>query len=79
VLCTMFIGQIQIFDEPFLLWEGGPGDASRSISMLIFETAYKSQNYGYASAIALLLLFAILLLTVFQFKLQGIWVNYDNE
>jgi multiple sugar transport system permease protein len=79
VVITDLIGCIQIFDEPFLLTKGGPGDASRSISMYIFEAAYRSQQYGYASAISLLLFVLILIVTLIQFKGSASWVNYDRE
>lgn len=79
VLTTMLIGQIQIFAEPFLLSGGGPGDSSRTIALYIYEVAYRKQQYGYASAISMLLLAAVLLITYVQFRLQKHWVNYDNE
>jgi len=79
VTITQLIGCIQIFDEPFLLTRGGPGDASRSISQYIYETAFRSQNYGYASAIALVLLVAILIVTLIQLKGSNTWVTYDRE
>lgn len=79
VLTTQLIGVVQIFDEPYLLTSGGPGDSSRTISLYIYETAYVSHNYGYASAMSLLLLGIILLMTYLQFKGSNLWVNYDRE
>jgi multiple sugar transport system permease protein len=79
VLTTNIIGCIQIFDEPYMLTGGGPGDASRSLSLFIFETAYKSHKYGYASAISLVLLVFVLIITLLQFRLSNTWVNYDRE
>ncbi len=79
VLTTMLIGVVQIFDEPYLLTQGGPGDASRTLSLYIYETAFVSHNYGYASAIAIILLFIVLTLTYIQFKFSSYWVSYDVE
>lgn len=79
VLITNIIGCIQIFDEPYMLTGGGPGDASRSLSLFIYETAYQSHNYGYASAISIVLLGIVLLITLLQFRLSDTWVNYDRE
>lgn len=79
VLVTQLIGCIQIFEEPYLITRGGPGDASRSISQYIYSTAYSSQNYGYACAISLMLLTIILLITLIQFKGSHSWVTYDRE
>lgn len=79
VLTTQLIGCVQIFDEPYLLTRGGPGDSSRTMSLYIYETAYVSHNYGYASAISLVLLVIILIMTYLQFKGSNLWVNYDVE
>jgi len=79
VLVTNIIGCIQIFDEPYMLTGGGPGDASRSLSLYIYETAFKSHNYGYASVMSLVLLVIVLLITLIQFRTSGTWVNYDRE
>ncbi|MDR1949404.1 MAG: sugar ABC transporter permease [Spirochaetaceae bacterium] len=79
VIITQLIGCIQIFEEPYLLTKGGPGDASRSISLYIYEMAYRSQQYGYASAVSLVLLLIILLVTLIQIRGSDMWVNYDRE
>lgn len=77
VFVTQMIGTIQIFDEPFMLTSGGPGDASRSISQYIYDTAYTAHNFGYASAVALVLLVIVLIITLIQFRGSS-WVNYDR-
>jgi multiple sugar transport system permease protein len=79
VIITQLIGCIQIFEEPYLLTKGGPGDASRSISLYIYEMAYRSQQYGYASAVSLVLLLIILTVTLIQMRGSSLWVNYDRE
>jgi multiple sugar transport system permease protein len=79
VIITQLIGCIQIFEEPYLLTKGGPGDASRSISLYIYEMAYRSQQYGYASAVSLVLLLIILAVTLIQIRGSNMWVNYDRE
>ena len=79
VMVNLIIGAIQIFDEPFLITGGGPGDSSRTVNLFIYETAYRSFDLGYASTIALSLFVFILFVTLMQFKVSGLWVNYDNE
>ena len=61
------IDALQIFAEPFVMTRGGPGDASRSVVMVIFEAAFKSLEIGYGSTIALILFGLILIITAFQF------------
>ncbi|WP_052487380.1 carbohydrate ABC transporter permease [Gordoniibacillus kamchatkensis] len=79
VLVTTLIGATQIFDEPYLITAGGPGDASRSVNMYIYEVAFQHHEMGYASALSLSLFLIILCVTMFQFSISHKWVNYDRE
>lgn len=40
------------FDVPFLLTNGGPGQASELVTTYMYKTAFTSANFGYASAIS---------------------------
>jgi multiple sugar transport system permease protein len=73
------IGAIQIFDEPYLITGGGPGDASRTISLYIYELAFQNHTMGYASTVSLSLFIIILAITILQFRLSSRWVYYDQE
>lgn len=79
VFLTMLIGCIQIFDEPYMLTKGGPGDASRTISLYIYNIAFGSQKFGLATAQSIILLVIILVITLIQFRASNIWVNYDRD
>ena len=79
VVTTTLIGCMQIFDEPFLITHGGPGDASRTIALEIYEKAFKYNDMGYASAFAAILFIIVLVITIAQFSFQKKWVNYDYE
>ncbi len=79
VFVTMLIGCVQIFDEPYMLTNGGPGDASRTISLYIYNIAFGSHKFGLASAQSIILLVIILLITLIQFRSSNMWVNYDRD
>ena len=79
VIITLSIGATQIFDEPFFLTSGGPGDASRTVNLYIYEVAYQKFNLGYASTIALSLFVVLFLFTILQVILSKRWVHYDFE
>lgn len=79
VLVTTLIGTTQIFDEPYLITGGGPGDASRSVNMYIYEIAFQHHEMGYASTVSISLFLVILLITAFQFSFSKKWVSYDQE
>lgn len=78
VIMVLFISTLQIFDEPFFLTRGGPGDASRTVNLFIYEIAFQQYDMGYSSAVAVLLFITILALTILQNKLSKKWVNYDR-
>ena len=49
------IGALQVFESIVILTRGGPGDATRSMSILIVEEAFDSFEIGYAAAIAVVM------------------------
>jgi multiple sugar transport system permease protein len=71
------IGAIQIFDNAYVLTRGGPGDATRTISMYIYEMGFKRFEMGYASTVSTLLLIILVVLTLLQFRGGRSWVHYD--
>ncbi len=73
---TDIIKMLQFFDEPFIMTRGGPGDASRTVVMLMYDNAFGGLDFGYGSAIALALFAVIMVVTGFQFYLSKRWVFY---
>lgn len=71
------INAIQVFDQPYVMTRGGPGDATRTVVMIIYESAFKNLELGYGSAIAVLLFLVILAVTGLQFWLSKRWVFYQ--
>ena len=73
---TDMIKMLQFFDEPFIMTRGGPGDASRTVVMMMYESAFANFEYGYGSAIALVLFAVIMIVTGMQFLISRRWVFY---
>ena len=71
------IGALQMFDSVQILTVGGPGDASRTVVMYIYQEAFQNFRMGYASAVALTLFVVIMGLTLLQFRLSQTWVHND--
>lgn len=46
------VNAFQIFAPAFVLTQGGPGDSSRFLVLLVYETAFRNLDLGYASAMA---------------------------
>jgi multiple sugar transport system permease protein len=74
---TGVIGALQVFEEPYIMTRGGPGDASRTAVMVMFEAAFKNIEFGYGSAIAVVLFLIILAVTITQMWLSKRWVFYQ--
>lgn len=77
VLVIFMIGALQVFDTIIVLTGGGPGDASRSIVMYIYELAFQRFDMGYASAVSMTLFVIIMILTLVQFVVGRRWVHYE--
>ena len=58
------------FDQIFALTGGGPNNATTSIGLLVYNYAFKSNQYGYANTIALILFLIIGVVSIAQIKLS---------
>jgi multiple sugar transport system permease protein len=71
------INSMQLFDQPYVMTQGGPGNSTTTTVLLIYQTAFQNLRFGYASAISVLLFVVLLLLTGAQFALSRKWVFYS--
>ena len=74
---TGVIGGLQVFDLPYIMTRGGPGDSTRTAVMVMYESAFKNMEIGYGSTIAVVLFLIILAVTAGQFGLSKRWVFYQ--
>ena len=79
VLVISGINSFQVFDLAFVLTKGGPGDATNTMVMYIYNQAFQFFHMGYAAAIAWVLFGIIFVVTLCQHQLQKRWVHYENE
>jgi multiple sugar transport system permease protein len=69
------IGALQVFESIVILTQGGPGDATRSLSILIVEEGFGSFQIGYAAAISVVMTVIILIMTAIQQVVSRKWVQ----
>jgi multiple sugar transport system permease protein len=50
---------LRVFDQIFILTQGGPGFATETVTLYIYRTAFRYWNFGYAAAMSFVLLAAI--------------------
>lgn len=74
VAITSLIGGLQMFDLPFLMCGGTPGNPSGStqtVVMYLYKFGFETNQVGYASAVAYTLFLIILVLSALQFKVMN--------
>jgi multiple sugar transport system permease protein len=69
------IGALQVFESIVILTQGGPGDATRSLSIQIVEEGFGSFQIGYAASISVVMTVIILVITAIQQILSRKWVQ----
>jgi multiple sugar transport system permease protein len=72
------ISSFQVFTQAYVLTGGGPGNATTTMVLYLYEQGFQFYNLGLASAIAWVLFIIILIITIFQFIGQRKWVHYDQ-
>jgi ABC-type sugar transport system permease subunit len=60
------IWNLQLFDSPYVMTKGGPGYASMTIVMYIYQQAFKYDSMGLAAAMSFVLLIIIMVLAAAQ-------------
>ena len=72
------ISSFQVFDQTFVSTMGGPNNETNTMVLYLYNNAFKYQRLGYASAIAWVLFFCMLIITGILMKQQKRLVNYDS-
>jgi len=78
VFTVASIGVLRSFDSVYVLTSGtgGPLDTTRTVTLLVFKTAFQQAQFGLGAALAFILTLVILLFTLIQFRVLGSRVNY---
>ena len=63
------IGSLQQFALPYIVTGGGPGNATSLYAHRVFLVAFTDNDFGYASALSVLLLIVILILSIVQLRI----------
>lgn len=79
VVVTRVISSMQIFDSIYMMINtSSPAlRKTQSLVYLFYRYAFVENNKGYGSAIVVLLLVVIMIITVFQMVAQKKWVHYN--
>lgn len=78
LLITITTGSFKVFDSVRIMTNGGPGDATRVLSMYIYDYAFERNNtLGYACAAGILMMLLMVAVTVFDFGFVEKKVHYQ--
>ncbi len=77
-LILQIIGSFQVFTASYLMTAGGPNYATTFYVLYLFNNAFSWFNMGYASALAWVLFFIILALSLVVFRSGSSWVYYEE-
>lgn len=68
VLCI--VGSMKVFDLPFLMTRGGPADATKTLSIILYNRGFRDSQYGLAAAVGVVIFALSLVFTILQFSVQ---------
>ncbi len=59
---------LMIFDQIIALTNGGPGNATTSIAVLIYKRGFQGQQFAYQSANSVILFLVVVSISIFQLR-----------
>ena len=72
------IGSLQIFAQIRIMTDGGPSNSTNVVANYLYQTAFEVKEFGYGSAVGVMLFVLVLLLTLVQWSVRKKWVHDEN-
>jgi multiple sugar transport system permease protein len=76
VVILELIFNFKIFDQVYATTQGGPGGASQTVIMLLYDTAFKFFRFGDASVMAVFVFVTLMVVTLLQWRLLRKPIEY---
>ena len=75
------IGAFQVFASAYIISNGtgGPAGMTNFITLYLYKRGFPDGQYGYAAAIAWVLLVVVAIIAVILFRTQKNWVHYSGD
>ena len=70
-----FTGTLKVFESALALTRGGPGTATKTLSMYMYDSSFLHSQYGYGSSIAVFILIECIVITA---ALNGFFGRQKN-
>jgi multiple sugar transport system permease protein len=78
VMILTIVGSLEVFAQIAVLTGGGPGNSTTVLVYYLYQQAFRYNDFGYASAIAVLMFLIVLVLTLVQWQTRKRWVFHEN-
>src|SRR5207245_8861840 len=65
---TLVVNVIKLFDLIYVMTNGGPGKASRVIAFTMYQQAFSAGQYGYGSAVAVVMLVVLIPIMIYNLR-----------
>jgi len=77
IFCSIMslIGTVYMFDEVFVLTQGGPGTSSTNFGLYLFNVSFVDFKFGYASCMAYTVAFFVFITSLFILRLRRSELN----
>lgn len=72
------INSLQAYDQIQVLTQGGPAGSTRTILYMYYQEAFQNFNVGKAAAVAMVIVFITIVLSLIQFVASKRWVHYER-
>ena len=79
VMVMLFINAFKVFDQVYMVTQGGTGRSSMVLVYHIYNTAFIRFKFGYSSRMAVVLFVVVLAITIVQFRVEKRFVDNFNE
>lgn len=76
ILMMLMVTTFKSYDIMYITTQGGPGEATKVLAYHIFNSAFVSSKFGYASAVSMVLFGIVMLVTFLQFKVEKKFTGY---
>jgi multiple sugar transport system permease protein len=71
IMMLQILASLKVFDQIYVMTNGGPAGVTRPVVMYIFETGFTGYRFGYASAIAYIFFALIVIISIGQVRLTS--------
>ena len=76
ILMMLMVSTFKSYDTMYITTQGGPGEATKVLAYHVYNSAFVSSKFGYASTVAMALFGIILAVTLVQFRCEKRFTSY---